>query len=156
MTKTLLKGLLAVIVSGTLLTSCKKEKENILPTPKDHLVGKWQMTYSAFDDNENKILDEKEKEEAEDITFIFYPNGTGISHYHDDYYPMEDDEQSFTWSFQDSEKQIALVMTDEYGAETILAKINNLDRENLTLEINEEYGPGYDFTQWIIMKKIPL
>lgn len=156
MTKTLLNGLLAVILSGTLLTSCKKEKQNILPTPKDHLVGKWQMTFSAFDDNDNKVLDEKEKEEAEDISFLFKPDGTGISHYHDSYYPNDHDEQAFTWSFMDGEKQIALVITDEYGTETTVAKINNLDKENMTLEIVEDYGHGEEFIQWIIMKKVPL
>lgn len=157
MTKTLLNGLLAVILSGTLLTSCKKEKQNILPTPKDLLVGKWQMSYTAFDDNGNKVMDEKEKEKAEDITLLFKPDGTGVSHYHDSDFPGEHDEQAFTWSFQDSETKIVLVIHDEdFGTETTIAKVTNLDRENLTLETNEDYGPGTDYTQWIVLKKVPL
>lgn len=157
MTKTLLKGLLAVIVSGTLLTSCKKEKEDILPTAKDNIVGKWEFVYIAYDENGNKVLDEREKDTDVDGTiFFFNPDGTGYVTYDYTYYPDGyDDKEYFTWSFANNDKELVMVIKDDYHTETMNAKLKTLNGAEMVLEITEEYGWEEEL-QWIGMVKQPM
>lgn len=157
MTKTLLKGLLAIIVSGTLLTSCKKEKEDILPSAKDNLVGKWEFAYIAYDENGNKVLDEKEKDTDVDGTlFYFYPDGTGYVTYDYTYYPGGyDDKEYFTWSFANNDKELVMVINADDYIETMNAKLITLNGNDMVLEINENYGSWQEL-QWIGMTKQPL
>ncbi len=157
MTKTLLKGLLAVIVSGTLLTSCKKEKENILPTAKDHLVGKWKFAYAAYDENGNKMLEENEKEtDIDGGIFFFSPDGSGYISYDEIYYPQGHEEKEyFKWSLQKNDTELKLVLGEDDYEETTIAKIKTLNGSDLLLEIDED--PDFeDEMQWVGLAKQPL
>lgn len=161
MTKTLLNGMLAVIIAGTTLTSCKKEKENVLPTAKDHLVGKWEITHFAYDKNYNSTIDRNEKEEVEDgFTYLFKPDGTGVMTYSGMYtgYPEYEEEENFTWSFQNGEKELRLIAwSDHYGNDTTYATITGLDDKQMILQDEDDYGPGIrTMKQWIFFEKIPL
>lgn len=155
MSKRIFTALTLMLFSGFLLTSCKKEKPNLVPTTTEYLAGKWRVTHFAYDDNRNKMLDEQEKESAgydDELSIFFSTNGTGYTTWYD-YYDSSTETDNFTWKLENDDKNIRMIMDYEYGSDTTYMKIYELNLDNCILESNESYGYGPDYTEWVIMQK---
>lgn len=156
MSKHILITLAVILFSGIGFTSCKKEKQNVLPTTKEYLTGKWEMSWMAYDENMNKKLEEQEKESAaygEESYLFLKADGTGyiLSHY---YYPEQmTEQQNLTWSLSSDEKELTIKIDTEFMLESIDFEIKELNLDNCVLEFSEDYGFGTDITMWMGLTK---
>lgn len=155
MSNQFLKGLFALIVSGILFSSCKKEKEDIIPTVQQSLSGEWRITHFVTDYNRNQKLDEEEKEATdpeERMIIFFHPDGTG---YTSSYYLYNStiEKENFTWTLMNNNTELRLVHYDSnYGNDTSTVKINQLNMTDCILENLDSYEYQTE-KEWIILKK---
>lgn len=155
MSNQFLKGLFALIVSGILFSSCKKEKEDLIPTPQQYLSGEWRLTHFVTDYNNNNVLDEEEKEptdQDERMIIFFHPDGTG---YTSSYYLYNStiEKENFIWTLMNNNTELRLVHYDSnYGNDTSTVKINQLNMTDCILENLDSYEYQTE-KEWIILKK---
>lgn len=155
MSNQFLKGLLALIVSGILFSSCKKEKEDLIPTPQQYLSGEWRLTHFVTDYNNNNVLDEEEKEptdQDERMIIFFHPDGTG---YTSSYYLYNStiEKEEFTWTLMNNETRIRIIhYYADYGNDTTNVKIDKLNMTDCVLENLDSYA-DQEKNEWIILKK---
>lgn len=155
MLKQFFTAITILLVSGLLFVSCKKEKQNVVPSKAEYLSGKWRVTHFAYDDNGNKKIDEWEKESAgydDELSIIFNADGTGHTRWYY-YYDSTEETEDFTWQLENGDKNIRMIFYYEFGNDTTDLKIYELNTDICILESNETYGyiPGY--TEWVIMQK---
>lgn len=155
MSKRILIALTVMLFSGLAFTSCKKEKQNVIPTASEYLTGKWEMSWMAYDENTNKKIDELEKESfpGNQISLFFNADGTGYFAY-TSIYPGENEQENFTWSLSSDDKELTIKTQDNgIGIETMEYTISELNLDNCVLEFSEDYGFGVDITAWVGLVK---
>ena len=156
MNKTLLKGMMLTLASATIFTACKKEQENIIPTPQQYLAGSWSMTAYATDYNENGVMDDHEKDyDLDQTSLVFNTDGTGYSSYTSTWYPdsTSEEREYFSWAVLNEGKELRIISTEYYGVDTMQAKINSLNSTECILEYEDDYGYGPTYKEWLILNK---
>lgn len=73
----LLKAGLMLMLTATVFTACKKDKEDNGGNYNNKIVGTWAMDFQATDDNENGNLDDAEKNylDEEDFNIVTFSAG---------------------------------------------------------------------------------
>lgn len=125
MRKSVLIPVAACLAAVTMFTACKKDKKEELTGRKAQLVGSWQESFSALDNNDNKLLDEDEKDPvdaADAVTVAFKADGTGNL--------TGAIEGPITWTLIDNEQSLVVTLLGE--ADT--SRIHTLDNTSLILE----------------------
>ena len=149
MSKRILIAFTVMLFSGLAFTSCKKEKQNVVPTTAEYLTGKWMISWFAYDENMNKKLDEQEKEEAyfDEQSFLFF-NADGTGHVSSYYYPDNGvEQQDLAWSLSADEKTLIITIDYEMTKVAMEFKIIELNLDNCVLESSEE-DFGVNITTW--------
>ena len=75
MTKTLLNALLAISLSGTMVTPCKKDKDDVKPSAATMIQREWAFNLTATDYNKDGIMQNNEKGSNRNVRVIFYESG---------------------------------------------------------------------------------
>lgn len=144
--------LITALLFGATVVSCKKEKENVLPTTDVLLHGRWSITHFAWDMNANEVLDDDEKSPAYqhgDFAIAFYPDGTGYTSSTDNI-NFKTNVQPFLWELV-GDKSIRTITSHSQGSDTSYSTIKKLTKDSCILERKD----GYATLDWRLMVKEP-
>ena len=125
---------LTAVAAVTIFASCKKDDSSGSNSRRDMIIGKWEQTFDADDDNNNKTLDASEKvaTSAPRPTSEFKADGTGTGSLAGVTIPI-------TWQLIDNEQKLVINIPG-FGADTgrILSLVGN--------DVVLEYVDGTDYS----------
>ncbi|GEM_PF-4231434 len=124
-------------------SSCKDDEEKA----KNNLIGTWDVSYIASDDNVNGALDEDEKEIVPDtaaFTFTFKDGGSGETVITPSKASGVSTTVPFTWSMNNDATTVTITAAGDVNVVDIITLNNST--------FNGVYGTGKDKT-WIYATK---
>lgn len=138
--------------SALAFSSCRKERANVIPPAGTLILGAWQVTSNAQDDNNNGSVDRNEIENFEserETVFKFYDNGKGILE------TKRDDSLMYstpiTWMLQNDDKELMIVANGPFTG-----KIERLDNNELVLLYeNGAFDSQIKENFWLMLQKKP-
>lgn len=157
MKKQLFSPITTLCLSGLLLaTSCGKDKDddnnNVTPekTTYEKLLGSWNVTAYADDDNRNGMIEESEKypiDSTETNTLIF-EKGDRYTYVYEDLTDPSFNETDVTKWILSNDKEMLIIDGDSINADTAVAIIHTLTDSDLIIYSKED-----PYTDWVIMKR---
>jgi hypothetical protein len=149
--KSTIKPLIGILAIGMLaLASCKKKEDD---SARARLIGKWKLTQTAVDANNNGVMDASEvtTEADSNVTyFTFKSDGNGEESFALSGLNFSVD---FTWSLESNDQKLRLI--DKSGSATPSGNLMNI--ETLTgsdLVIRDSAMAGTAVVDsWTIFKK---
>ena len=131
--------IIACSFSALTISSCRKEKADVIPSAAEYLSGKWRVTHFAYDNNYNGTLDSNEKYEPEaQLNYVFYYDGTGTISSYSSSYPDNIYDASFNWFLQNNSEDVVMTVNVRQYTDKYTAKIKELDANKLILEIMDD------------------
>ena len=162
--KQLTLNTLALACMAIAIASCKKEKENIIPTTRERVAGHWELDYQAVDtDNDGKI-DENEKsytdENSYTQSYTLLGDGTGSSYvaYKNGSQQM-DYEIILKWALKNGDTELEMTMSNDMWPETYsnISKIETLTDTELLLQQEQTFvftpGESRTIRSWMALKR---
>lgn len=157
MKKQLFSPIAVLCLSGLLLaTSCGKDKDddnnNVTPekTTYEKLLGSWNVTAYADDDNRNGMIEESEKypiDSTETNTLIF-EKGDRYTYVYEDLTDPSFNETNVAKWILSNDKEMLIIDGDSTNADTAVAIIHTLTDSDLII-----YSKENPYMDWVIMKR---
>lgn len=141
---------IAASVATLTVSSCRKEKADVIPSASTMITGTWRIVSTAQDHNDNSRIDSNEityNPHERATVFTFYYDGSGIleSTFNDSLTYS----QAITWNLQNDNKEIMIIANEPFTG-----KILTLDNDDLVLLYeNGAIDPLIKENFWIMFQK---